>query len=57
MDKAEIDWQMVYYGGALHSFTNPAAEAHKMQGLAYNEKADHRSWQHMKLFFAEIFAD
>jgi len=25
------------------------------KGAAYNEKADRRSWEYMKLFFNEIF--
>jgi len=26
------------------------------KGAAYDEKADHRSWEAMKVFFAEIFS-
>lgn len=55
MRKAGVDWQMVIYGGAVHSFTNPEAGADKSRGSAYDEKADRRSWEAMKLFFAEIF--
>ncbi|HUJ09890.1 MAG TPA: dienelactone hydrolase family protein [Verrucomicrobiae bacterium] len=53
--KAGIDWQMNIYGGAMHGFTNPANKDSKIQGVAYNERADKRSWAAMKLFFAEIF--
>lgn len=56
MRKAGVDWQMIYYGGAVHSFTNPGAGGDNSKGAAYNEKADRRSWQAMKDFFAEIFA-
>ncbi|MEI6085385.1 MAG: dienelactone hydrolase family protein [Verrucomicrobiota bacterium] len=52
MTKSGVDWQLIKYGGAVHAFTNP--EAHSA-GAAYNEKADHRSWEAMKLFFAELF--
>jgi dienelactone hydrolase len=38
-----------------HSFTNPAAGNDKSKGAAYNASADRRSWEAMKLFFAEIF--
>jgi dienelactone hydrolase len=55
MKKAGIDWQLVQYGGAVHSFTNPGAGKDNSKGAAYNEKADHRSWQAMKDFFDEIF--
>jgi dienelactone hydrolase len=55
MRKANVDWQMVTYGGAVHSFTNPDAGNDPSRGAAYNGKADKRSWEAMKLFFAEIF--
>lgn len=55
MRKGNVDWQMIYYGEAVHSFTHPGAGSDKSKGVAYNEKADKRSWEHMKLFFEEIF--
>ena len=55
MRKGKVDWQMVLYGGAVHSFTNPDNGTDPSRGLAYNAKADRRSWEHMRLFFAEIF--
>ncbi len=55
MKNAQADWQMVLHGGAVHSFTNPGSGSNPASGSAYNEKADKRSWEQMKLFFAEIF--
>lgn len=55
MRGAGADWYMESYGGAVHSFTNPASGSDPSKGLAYNEKADKRSWQAMRDFFAEIF--
>jgi dienelactone hydrolase len=55
MKDAGVDWQLNIYGGAVHSFTNPASGNDPSTGVAYNEKADKRSWQAMKDFFAEIF--
>jgi dienelactone hydrolase len=55
MRKAGVDWQLIVYGGAVHSFTNPASGNDPSKGVAYNEKADHRSWEAMKAFLAEIF--
>ncbi len=55
MRKGGVDWQMVIYGGVVHSFTNPDSGNDPTKGAAYNEKADHRSWEAMKVFFAEIF--
>jgi dienelactone hydrolase len=55
LDGAGLDWQMVIYGGAQHGFTNPSANQYGMKGLQYQEQADRRSWEHMKLFFDELF--
>ena len=53
MRKAGVDWQFVSYGGAVHAFTNPGAGSDNSKGAAYNERADRRSWEAMKTFFAE----
>jgi dienelactone hydrolase len=55
MRAAGVDWQLVKYSGAVHSFTNPAAGDDNSKGSAYNARADRRSWQAMKAFFAELF--
>jgi len=55
MREAKVDWQMNIYGGAVHSFSNPKSGNDNSKGAAYNEKADHRSWQAMKQFFVEVF--
>lgn len=57
MRRAGVDWQMVYYGGAVHSFTNPASGSDKSKGVAYDERADRRSWEAMKDFLTEIFRE
>ena len=56
MRDSKADWQLVSYGGAVHTFTNPAAGSDNSTGSAYNERADRRSWEHMQAFFGEIFA-
>jgi len=55
MRKGGVDWQLVLYGGSVHGFTNPDNGSDNAKGLAYSEKADRRSWEAMKAFFAEIF--
>lgn len=55
LNDSKVDWQMNYYSGAVHSFTQPMAGNDNSRGAAYNEKADQRSWAAMKSFFAEIF--
>jgi dienelactone hydrolase len=57
MTAAGADWQLVSYGGAVHSFTHKEAGDDPSKGAAYDEKADRRSWQAMKSFFAEIFGE
>src|ERR1035438_7279898 len=54
MRQAKVDWQLVKYGGAVHSFTEKDAGEDPAKGAAYNEKADRRSWQAMQDFFAEV---
>jgi dienelactone hydrolase len=55
LDAGKADYQIVYYGGAVHSFTVPNAEKAGINGIAYQKEADHRSWHHMLLLFAEVF--
>ncbi len=50
-----VDWELVVYGGAVHSFTNPRAAGVDIPGIAYHEPTDHRSWQAMLDLFAEVF--
>lgn len=57
MKSAGVDWQMVSYGGAVHSFTNREAGADPAGGSAYNRLADERSWKAMRQFFREIFKE
>jgi len=56
MHSANVDWQMIWYGGAVHSFTNPDSGDDPLQGVAYDARADRRSWNAMKMFFDEIFS-
>jgi len=56
MIKAGADWQVITYGGAKHSFTNPNSDSLAMPGIGYNKVVDARSWKAMADFFEEIFA-
>ncbi len=51
-----VDWELVVYGGAVHSFTNPRAATIDLPGIAYDERTDRRSWQAMLDLFTEVFA-
>ena len=55
MTAAKADWQMNFYSGAVHAFTQKEAGNDNSKGAAYNEVADRRSWQAMKAYFAELF--
>ena len=54
LDQIGADWQMIIYGGAQHSFTNPGADAIGIDGLGYDRKADQRSWKHMQEFLQRL---
>jgi len=49
------DWQIHAYGNAGHAFTDHAATGSTRPGVAYEERADRRSWEAMKDFLAELF--
>jgi len=55
MRAAGVDWYLISYANAVHAFTNPESGTDTSKGVAYNEKADRRSWEAMKSFFGEIF--
>ncbi|KAB2879254.1 dienelactone hydrolase family protein [bacterium] len=57
MDDVGVTYTFKSYEGALHGFTNPAADslAKKFDmAIAYNAAADSASWADMKVFFGEI---
>ena len=54
-EKAGVDYQMIYFGGAVHSFTVPEADSKKLDGIRYNAAADRRSWAAMRALFNEVF--
>ena len=55
LDRIGADWEMTTYSGARHGFTNPGAGEYGLDGLAYNETADKRSWAAMMMMFEEVF--
>ncbi len=57
MRDAKVNYQINAYGGAVHAFTDPRAGDDPSKGAAYNAQADKRSWEAMKNFFDEIFAN
>jgi dienelactone hydrolase len=56
MDVAMVDYELISYPGAVHSFTKKEAGDDKSKGSAYQEAADVQSWKEMQKLFAKIFA-
>lgn len=54
MNEAKVDYQMISYANAVHSFTEKAAGNDNSKGAAYNELADKRSWVAMREFLSEL---
>ncbi|GGA94698.1 dienelactone hydrolase family protein [Agarivorans gilvus] len=53
MNEAKVDWQLIAYGGAVHSFTNP--QANTVGKADYHPKAAARSFRAMDSLFKEVF--
>ena len=57
MEKAGVNYKVVVYPGAMHSFTNPDADALGKRfnmPIAYNAEADKDSWAQVQTFLAEV---
>jgi dienelactone hydrolase len=57
LERVGADWQLVTYGGARHGFTNPTAGEYGIDNVAYDPKADQRSWALMQDFLEDVFGD
>jgi dienelactone hydrolase len=58
MNDAGVDFRFIVYPGAIHSFTNPAADEYAKRfnlPLGYNADADHKSWEELRKFLGTIF--
>ena len=55
LEARNADYQMVYFGHTVHSFTDKTAGTDISKGAAYNASSDKRSWQYMLDFLKEIF--
>ena len=54
MRKGGVDWQMLLFGGVVHSFTNLDAPLAEMPTfIDYNADADRRSWRAMLDLFTD----
>lgn len=55
MKSAGVDYRLVKYPGAVHSFTHKAAGSDNAKGAAYNADADRDSWFQMEQFLKRVF--
>lgn len=58
MNTAKVDYNVIEYPNAEHSFTNPAADSIGKKfnlPIAYNQQADEKSWDAMQNFFDGLF--
>jgi len=58
MDNAGVKYEFKNYPGAVHSFTNPAADEFGKKfnmPLAYNENADKESWAELQKVLKDVF--
>ncbi len=55
MDAAQVDWDLITFGGAAHSFTVKGAGNDPSKGFAYDEQADLRSWSMLEMYLKESF--
>ena len=58
MAAANVDYKLISYPDAKHSFTNPEADSFGQKfklPLQYNKKADQQSWAELQTFFKDIF--
>ena len=53
MNAAGADWRMVLFGGVQHGFTFADADSFGVPGVAYDRKADERSYKAMLELLAE----
>ena len=60
MDSANVEYELINYEGAKHSFTNPIADSVGQKfnlPLKYDEKADKDSWEQMKSVLSKVFLE
>lgn len=55
LQAAKVDYKLIKYPGAVHSFTHKEAGNDNSKGAAYNEAADKASWSEMKAFLTGLF--
>jgi dienelactone hydrolase len=57
MNHARADWQLNMYGNAVHGFTHEHTPAGATSGVAYDARADRRSFADVRAFLAQVLPD
>ncbi len=55
LEAARVDYRIILYGGAVHSFTEPDADGDPASGAAYDPVAAEASWKAMKRMFKDLW--
>ena len=56
MKARQANWELVSYGGAVHSFTDPRADGSFNAGVKYHERTAARAFERCRTFLAETLA-
>ena len=58
LTRAEVDWELDLYGGAVHAFTNPAlTESPAPHVIKYDPRSAARAWQSTQRLLAETLTE
>ncbi len=57
LNDQETPWEMVVYGGAMQSFSDPYADSYGLENVGFNEDAEKKSWDRVLLFFESLFEE
>lgn len=57
LQDAGVDTTTTIYAGAVHAFSDPAADDVGIDGVGYHAAADQRSWAQMTAFLGELFGE
>jgi len=55
MQTNKVDYELIKYGGTVHSFTDTGAGSDLSKGAAYNAESDKKSFARTKDFLSEVF--
>ena len=57
MTQADKPWELVVYGGAEQSFTDPYADSYGLENVTFSENAEKKAWDQILQFFESLFEE